>query len=216
MSDIDDEEIPQEKVKIENKRIFINHVDTYNGKNLAKFLSKCVVGASVDGNEEEGNGGENEEEQGEGNQAKKEPNYYRIYGTLKNLEENNKKQLTHVREIIKTDNKEEMLEQLMECDVIVYDIINDLEQVDEACWAISVLHSQLEKIDKPKIFILLSTCMTWAKTKPSDPVSSFYFFKFLKLSQFYKILKILRKILICRLQKKTFAKESLIQTIKII
>ena len=64
-----------------------------------------------------------------------------------------------------------MLEQLMECDVIIYDIINDPEQVDEACWAVSILHSQLEKIDKPKIFVLLSTVMTWAKTKPSDPVN---------------------------------------------
>jgi hypothetical protein len=36
MSDIEDEEVPAEKVKIENKRIFINHVDTFNGKNLAK------------------------------------------------------------------------------------------------------------------------------------------------------------------------------------
>jgi hypothetical protein len=36
MSDIEDEEVPTEKVKIESKRIFINHVDTFNGKNLAK------------------------------------------------------------------------------------------------------------------------------------------------------------------------------------
>lgn len=36
MSDIEDDDIPTEKVKIENKRIFINHVDTFNGKNLSK------------------------------------------------------------------------------------------------------------------------------------------------------------------------------------
>ncbi len=57
----------------------------------------------------------------------------------------------------------------MECDVIIYDIIHDPEQVDEACWAISALHSNLDKIDKPKVFILLSTVLTWAKTKPADP-----------------------------------------------
>ena len=59
----------------------------------------------------------------------------------------------------------------MECDVIIYDIIHDPEQVDEACWAISTLHSEIDKIDKPKVFILLSTVMTWAKTKPVDAVS---------------------------------------------
>ena len=61
----------------------------------------------------------------------------------------------------------------MECDVIIYDVIHEPDQVDEACWAISALHSALDNIDKPKIFILLSTVMTWAKTKPADPVLTF-------------------------------------------
>lgn len=59
----------------------------------------------------------------------------------------------------------------MECDVIIYDIIQDAEQVDEACWAVSALNNEIDKIDKPKTFILLSTIMTWAKSKPADPVS---------------------------------------------
>lgn len=72
--------------------------------------------------------------------------------------------------MLKNQNKDGLLEQLLECDVIVYDITQDPEQVDEACWAISALHNELERIDKPKIFILISTVMTWAKTKPVDPV----------------------------------------------
>ena len=72
-----------------------------------------------------------------------------------------------------------MIEHLMEADVIIYDITQDATQVDEACWAISALHSELEKIDKHKIFILLSPLLTWAKTKPADPVNSInlYFLK---------------------------------------
>jgi adenylate kinase len=73
------------------------------------------------------------------------------------------------------------LEQLLECDVIIYDITQDPEQVDEACWIVSALHSQLEKIDKPKMFILLSTVMTWAKTKPVDPVNFKIYQAFLKV-----------------------------------
>ncbi len=61
----------------------------------------------------------------------------------------------------------------MECDVIIYDITQDVRQIDDACWAISALHSELDKIDKPKIFILLSPLLTWAKTKPADPVSTY-------------------------------------------
>ena len=47
--------------------------------------------------------------------------------------------------------------------------MQDPEQIDEACWAISALNSEVERIDKPKSFILLSTIMTWAKSEPVDP-----------------------------------------------
>ena len=33
-----DDDVPQGPKKIESKRIFINHVDTFNGKNLAKVI----------------------------------------------------------------------------------------------------------------------------------------------------------------------------------
>lgn len=105
--------------------------------------------------------------------ANKPVNTFKIYGTLKNYQESKKPDF--VKEIIRSSNKERLLEHLMECDVIIYDIIHDPEQVDEACWAISALHSELERIDKPKTFILLSTVLTWAKTKPADPVSKLYY-----------------------------------------
>ena len=120
------------------------------------------MGASLDGGEEEAAG---EEETLDF--ANKPVNTFKIYGTLKNSEESKRPEF--VKEIIRNSNKESLLEHLMECDVIIYDIIHDPEQVDEACWAISALHSELERIDKPKTFILLSTVLTWAKTKPADP-----------------------------------------------
>lgn len=162
MSDIEDgeEEAVEEPQKIETKRIFINNVDTYHGKNLAKFLSKCVVGSSLEASGEEEAAGEEEKE-------KKKENTYKIYGTIKN--ESDYKKSEFVTETIKYETKEQLLEQLLECDIIIYDIIEDTVQVDEACWAITSLHNELEKIDKPKLFILLSTVMTWAKSKPTDP-----------------------------------------------
>ena len=121
------------------------------------------MGASGnDGGEEEG--GEEEAKSGD----KKSLNTYKVIGTLKNSDEYKKPDF--IKDIVKNENKDELLEQLMECDVIIYDIMHDTEQVDEACWAISSLNSNLEQIDKPKIFVLLSTVLTWAKTKPADPV----------------------------------------------
>jgi len=58
-------------------------------------LSKCVVGASIDGGEE---AEANEEETAENGQAKK-PNTYQIYGTAKNFDEYKKHE--SVKEIIK-------------------------------------------------------------------------------------------------------------------
>ena len=147
--------------------------------NFYQFLSKCVVGSSLEPSGEEEAAGEEEKD-------KKKENTYKIYGTIKN--ESDYKKADFVTETIKVilnkkikriisecffqyETKEQLLEQLLECDIIIYDIIEDTVQVDEACWAITSLHNELDKIDKPKLFILLSTVMTWAKSKPSDPVS---------------------------------------------
>jgi adenylate kinase len=65
-----------------------------------------------------------------------------------------------------------LYEQIKECDIIIYDIIQDKQQIDEASWAINSLNEDIERINKQKIFILLSTVMTWARSKPTDPVIS--------------------------------------------
>ena len=36
---------------------------------------------------------------------------------------------------------------------------------------LSALHAELENFNKMKVFICLSTVMTWARSKPLDPVS---------------------------------------------
>lgn len=45
----------------------------------------------------------------------------------------------------------------MKCIISVFDI---------------ALHSEIDHFGAPKIFILLSTIMTWAMTKPADTVSA--------------------------------------------
>jgi len=149
--------------KPKSKRLFLNQVDQYQGRNLAKFLSRCVVGSSLEEPEEE-------------DDAKSTDSFvpppkegcYEVVGTTKEKLPAGQTP-DYIKEIINFDNKDQLYEILVECDVIVYDITEDPDQIDEAVWAVSELHSDLDKIEKPKMFILISSVMTWAKSKPLDP-----------------------------------------------
>ncbi|XP_013392761.1 adenylate kinase 7 [Lingula anatina] len=149
--------------KPKSKRLFINHVDCYEGRNIAKFLSSCVVGASLEEMEEEE---EDARSVDSATLARPKEGCYEIIGTLKNKEA---KKPDFVKEIIYYETKEQLYEHLVECDIIVYDITEDPDQIDEATWAVSEIHSDLEKIDKQILFLLISTVMTWARSKPLDP-----------------------------------------------
>ncbi len=114
-----------------SKRIFVNHVDRYHGKNIGKYLSNCVVGASLEEIEEE-----EEDDASVQSDVVGPPKIgtYHIIGSLKN---SNKPKPAWVQEIVSFPEKEQMLEHLAECDVVVYDINEDPGQIDEASWAVS-------------------------------------------------------------------------------
>ncbi|KAM6964998.1 adenylate kinase 7-like [Aplochiton taeniatus] len=58
----------------------------------------------------------------------------------------------------------------MECDVVVYNLSEYVtpEQLEQATWAITTLNAQMDSFKSQKIFILISTVMTWAMSKPLD------------------------------------------------
>lgn len=72
--------------------------------------------------------------------------------------------------------KEELVDCFKDCDIIIYNITEDKEIVDEAVWAVSHLNSELGTFETQKMFVLISTCLTWASTKPLDPVSNIKLF----------------------------------------
>ncbi|KAJ3183943.1 Adenylate kinase 7 [Gaertneriomyces sp. JEL0708] len=74
-----------------------------------------------------------------------------------------------VAETVQVNDREQLKDVLLSCDVIVYDMVACL---DEAAWAIQMLSEQADSFaESSKTFIGISTVMTWARTKvdPDDP-----------------------------------------------
>ncbi|XP_055011408.1 adenylate kinase 7 [Boleophthalmus pectinirostris] len=145
-----------EERKSSLKRIFINNIDSYSSKYIAKFLSECVVGAHSEDEEEE--------ESVDTNINKEKA--FEIVGTVSEESQENR---DYVLEQYYQLKREELLPKLMDCNVIVYNITQHQDQLDEAFWAVATLHNELDNFTGPKMFILVSTVMTWACRKPIDP-----------------------------------------------
>ncbi|KAI1895313.1 hypothetical protein AGOR_G00105010 [Albula goreensis] len=145
------------------KRVFINRIDSYSSKCIAKFLSTCVVGASLDeaGEEEEDDSLSQEQ------RLKEKEGTFEIVGTVSSAAQEQK--LSFAAEQYHLLDRKDLLQKLMECDVIIYNITDNTDQVDEASWTVSALHEELDNFNGPKMFILVSTVMTWALSKPLDP-----------------------------------------------
>ncbi|XP_061098821.1 adenylate kinase 7-like isoform X1 [Conger conger] len=141
----------QKTLSPRTKKVFVNLIDSYSSKCIGKFLSNCIPGASL------------EDDEGEEENAIT----FQIVGTVETTTD--KRGSRFSSDEYCGVGREDLLQRLMECDVIVYNISENSAQLDEASWAISALHSEINNFGGPKMFILISTVMTWALTKPIDP-----------------------------------------------
>ncbi|KAJ7403039.1 poly(A) polymerase alpha [Pitangus sulphuratus] len=148
------------------RRVFLNHLDSYCGRTIGEYLSRCVVGASLEKEEEEEEEEEDEEEEKAVEVPSSPEEVYEIVGTLSKPGSTKPR---FAQEIYAVSPRDELLNRLLECEVVLYNITEDADQIEEATWAASALHKEIENFAKPKLFILISTIMTWANTKPSDP-----------------------------------------------
>ncbi|XP_030414660.1 adenylate kinase 7 [Gopherus evgoodei] len=166
----EEEAVAAAEVAVRSQRVFLNHLDSYSGSSIGKYLSNCVVGASL-----EEVGEEEEEEEVEIMSAidvtlsKPKEGAYQIVGTLSKAQS---MKPDFAQETYTISTREELLGHLLECDVIIYNITEDANQIEEATWAASALHGEVLHFEKPKLFILVSTIMTWARSKPLDPDDS--------------------------------------------
>ncbi|XP_028620398.1 adenylate kinase 7 isoform X3 [Grammomys surdaster] len=164
-----EEEVPVTTEKVlKIQRVFINQLDTYSSGNIGKFLANCVAGTSLE------EIGEEEEEEDETKSAaapeaptvKVKEGTFQIVGTLAKPES---VKPDFAVETYSGISREDLLSHLMECDVVIYNITESVQQVEEALWAVSALNEEVSHFEKRKVFILLSTVMTWARSKPLDP-----------------------------------------------
>ncbi|NXE27443.1 KAD7 kinase, partial [Ardeotis kori] len=149
---------------VQNRRVFLNHLDSYCGRSIGEYLSRSVVGASLESTEEE----EEDDENSSAAEASIRPNggVYQIVGTLSNPKSTKP---YFAEETYAVSSQKELLSYLLECEIVLYNITEDANQIAEATWAASALHTEIEHFAAPKLFILISTIMSWAKSKPPDP-----------------------------------------------
>ncbi|KAI8618987.1 hypothetical protein BC830DRAFT_1226450 [Chytriomyces sp. MP71] len=174
-------------------RCFISNIDTPVGHNFSRLLANTIVGSRKEPETEEEEPAAAEGEEGEKKEEKAPKEKYHVIGTLAPLlgypvspsnpgmmvETGDKKRDQARREAIEKfairgqkpawvedviQNDKEVLKQaLLGSDIIIYDLYQCL---DEASWAVETLAELADTYaDKPKIFIALSSIMTWAKTK---------------------------------------------------
>ncbi|VDO65087.1 unnamed protein product [Schistosoma margrebowiei] len=146
----------------ERSKVFIANVDRYDECNIAKFLSQLVIGRASKA--------EDEEAVEEGNVTPKQvgnPQTYSIYGTV---DDSCKDPPGFVNIITMDDKRQDCVEKIMECDYIIYNIKDDHTVVDDALWILDQIHSNLESFTTQKIFILISSVLTWSKSALPDPV----------------------------------------------
>jgi len=152
-------------LKIQSKRVFINHVDTYVGRNISKVISQCAVGATLEEPDEEEEDEDAPEPFDKVDPTKKE-GMYRVIGTLKDP---TAEPPSYLAECVQVEKRDDLLAKFMECDIVIYNITDDKEIIDEAVWAVSTLNAEVANFDSAKMFILISPALTWSNSKPLDP-----------------------------------------------
>ncbi|XP_072546355.1 adenylate kinase 7 isoform X2 [Salminus brasiliensis] len=145
-------------------RVFLNNIHTYSSKHIAKYLDSCDVGASLADPDSE----KDEQDRVQDDQANRaNKGTFQVVGTTSGKAEEQKCSFAAAEYHNLT--QAELLHHLMESDVIIYNISEHADQIMEASWAVSALHNEIDAFPGPKMFILISTVMTWALSKPVDP-----------------------------------------------
>eukprot|EP00047_Mylnosiga_fluctuans_P001361 m.219923 g.219923 ORF g.219923 m.219923 type:complete len:665 (+) comp10277_c0_seq1:1060-3054(+) len=126
--------------------VFVSGVDTYAGRSIAEVIAGSSAEFFPEGS------------------ASKGP--LTVIGTL---HDKAGKKPKCVERIVDAADKAALKAELLAATHIVYDITQHADVIPEAIWAIEALDAVSDDFAGNKVFVLVSTIMTWAKTKPVDP-----------------------------------------------
>ncbi|KAF5275019.1 hypothetical protein FQA39_LY06956 [Lamprigera yunnana] len=164
-------------------RIFLNNVDEFNERHIASFVVDQVFGSkrnstgTIEEVEEEYEYDEGEMEETETKEVTEEiPHNYEIIGSLRKSYHKPTEDITFTLQ----EEDDDFMSKIMKCGFVVYDITQDPQQIPKALATLEEMHKSIEnmkelgpktfkKMEELRVFILISTVMTWAFTKPIDP-----------------------------------------------
>jgi len=140
-------------------KVFVSNVDRFVCHEVGRFLAQAAIG---------GTQAEDDEDDEDGEAAPKET--YTVVGTLSQPDAAKPKWVSEVVAYDPTQKEESLKETLLGCDAVVWDITpEDEHTIDGCCWAVEMLKDNCESFESTKLFVCISTVLTWAKTRPADP-----------------------------------------------
>ncbi|XP_049823608.1 adenylate kinase 7 isoform X2 [Aethina tumida] len=142
-------------------RIFYSHADSYIGRNMTSFFHDQEYKANGGGAAGEGEGVQN-----------LDTVKYEIVGTYKS----ELSCLDNVVATISTNDQNKFKDSLLKCGVVIFDISHDDTQIENALNALKLIEEDIESSVTggpeqntgklgARIFILISTIMTWGNTE---------------------------------------------------
>lgn len=141
------------------RRIFLANANRYDEFYIGKLLSQATIGSATSAEDVE------QMEEDEGEKKEKPGEKYEVYSALSGMSEENP---GFLKEVFKCEKRRELYNRIFTCDYIIYNIKDDARTIDEAMWVLDQLHENLATISSQKMFILISSVLTWAKSSPLD------------------------------------------------
>ncbi|XP_063232188.1 adenylate kinase 7-like [Bacillus rossius redtenbacheri] len=164
-------------------RVFINHLDSFFGREITQFLSDQKFGAKQtpkedeDDEEDEEDVLKEEEKEGIEKLQPKDLNY-EIIGTVQDPDFEIPED---VKEIIRDpSDRESFKKKVLSCGFIIFDITRSPDRIEELMTGLAVVEDYLsnmrsatpkayKNLAEQRVFVLVSSVLTWALTKPVDP-----------------------------------------------
>ncbi|KAL3318066.1 Adenylate kinase 7 [Cichlidogyrus casuarinus] len=137
-------------------KVYVHKIDDYAAKYIAKHLSNAIHGSTLNS--------EGEEEIEEENVVNKNNERYEIITTTE-VGQVAKPGITYLPQAI---DLQDLVKQTKDCKFFVFNIFDNPDCVDDVRDMIDLIAEESESFSEQKIIVLISTLLTWARSKVPD------------------------------------------------